>query len=336
MRTKILAASLTIIMGLGTAGCKTASKMAWWKTVGNGTADSAVMAHSAPALPSDTAKRVESLASTDLNITTEVDGGGGAAAPFVPNVPPTSANPIVASTSPAAYPGTAYPSTAYPSTGYPSTASASGAPVASPQAAVAAHDTSQSLGTVGMPYNPHAVPPAASRGAGTAVAASSPSRDRYAEPIAATAAGFNSAALAAQPAAPFASDGSRYRAATSSSEQEVVATSGEAAPAAGFSENPAANLTANHGTPAPSAPVGSRYENPAPTTGLIPPALVQGGPITPTPTTATAPYRPGGTGDYPQASLELASRPEAPDSNSGYNPQSYRPPAVSAPQPRYR
>ena len=55
MKKMTLAAGLLAVAGVGSVGCKTAPKLAWWKP--NATAESTAIAHTAPALPSDLAKQ---------------------------------------------------------------------------------------------------------------------------------------------------------------------------------------------------------------------------------------------------------------------------------------
>ena len=334
MRTKMIAVGLVALMGLGTVGCKTASKMAWWKTADNAAADTAVLAHTAPTLPSEVARQADALAATEVNITTDGVPGKNVAAPFVPGMPAIPrANPPVAGAHVAATSVPTYPNTGASSL-VPSLTGASPAQTAS----VPAASQGDTLGSVAMPYNPQAVPasPAASQ---SVAIAQNPSLDRYANnsssvPTAALSSSTTPSAGLTPPAIGYPSTGStsdRYGTTPAISQQPVG--SQPAGALEQVAEAPPATLT----TPTPPVNSGvDRYGSVATTQpGSIPPALANNMPITPTPEVATAPFRPGGTSDYP-GQVAVASRPSpATSSNTGNSgPVGYAP--TEQPSPRYR
>ena len=55
MKQSALAAGLAACIGLSAVGCKSTSKLAWWKKPGS--TESTALVHTAPPLPSDLAKR---------------------------------------------------------------------------------------------------------------------------------------------------------------------------------------------------------------------------------------------------------------------------------------
>lgn len=138
MRGQVLAASLAVFVVGSLVGCKTTPKMAWWKTSSVDAPEAEVLAHSAPALPSEIAKQVEGAAGT-----ANQQLAGGTAAPFVPGLRTPAITSVAAAPS-------AYPSTEAPKF------------VPTTPAAVPTAPTSPTLGSIAaMPYNPNAVPPAA-------------------------------------------------------------------------------------------------------------------------------------------------------------------------------
>jgi hypothetical protein len=328
MRIKIIAAALVALMGLGTAGCKTASKMAWWKTAENADADSTVLAHSAPALPSAVARQADAVASTEVNITTGGTPSGLAssnvAAPFVPGVPATQQVTPAASHSAVA--------DAVPV--YPSTGASSFVPAPAQIATVATPDQSINLGSVAMPYNPEAVP-AATVASTTPSVPLNPNFDRYT----ATATPSNASSYNSTPPANVASAATAYPVTSSGSGSSTSATPPQTVAATAVPHETLPGEQAAPWTPAGTAP--DRYGNFAAATAspsqayAAPQVFAQNSPVTPTTVT---PYRPGGTGDYPgQAALEVAARPAAPASGS-YEPTAS--PGVYTPAdqqtPRYR
>ncbi|MCH7751683.1 MAG: hypothetical protein IH898_05955 [Planctomycetes bacterium] len=332
MRGIILTASLAVLVGVSSVGCKSVPSLTWWRTASTTDANATAVAHTAPALPSDVAIQTEGLAA---NIATTA---GGIAAPYVP----TAASAV----SPAGYPNTGAPS-------YLSTVASSA--VATP----AMNDSN--LGTIDMPYNPNAVPPAATVAPATTVApaatvAAAPIANRYST----TATPSNAATNTLSNSDPQFSDaGSRYATPTASSTTPAYNTT----PVTSFAPPPAPTTVPpanNYGATMAGAtgPVGDRYAQPTTTTSA--PAAQASittdnfgtspktSPVQTTQTIATTePYRPGATSTYPGAtseplSIEMASRPEPPDSPTGSSvpnvatPNSTPAPLQSAPQvPRY-
>ncbi len=334
MRGIILTASLAVLVGVSSVGCKSVPSLTWWKTASNSNANATAVAHTAPALPSDVAIQTEGLAANIATTAGGAGGAGGIAAPYVP----TTASAV----SPAGYPNTGAPS-------YVSTVASSA--VATP----AMNDSN--LGTIDMPYNPNAVPQAATvapaaTAAPAATVATAPIANRYST----TATPSNAAANTLSNSAPQFSDaGSRYATPTTSSSTPAYNTTpvtSFAPPPAPTTAPPANNYIAT--TAGATSPVGDRYAQPT-TTTLAPaaPASTTTGNFgtsqeqTTQTIATTEPYRPGATSTYPGAaseptSLEMASRPESPDSATGSSvpnvatPGSTPVPQESAPQvPRY-
>jgi len=151
MRYKFFVATLlyfTVGATVGLVGCKSTSQMAWWKSANKSDAESTALAHSAaPELPSEVAKRAERLAANSTS--------GGEAASFVPNLAPA----------PVAITAATVPKPTTPATGYPTTGSgritapfASTAANTSPAAYPTTEAAASHLGSIGMPYDPSAVP----------------------------------------------------------------------------------------------------------------------------------------------------------------------------------
>lgn len=322
MRRKILAIGFVSAVVLGSVGCKSASKLAWWKTAENGSGESTVLAHSAPALPSEIARQTENFASTEINITP--GNGGGTAAPYVPTAPPTTPSTVVAA------------NTAPPA--YPSTGASSFSPSTTSQASAAIPSQSANLGSVAMPYDPNAVPaPPASNNVPTA--SIDTGANRYASTAPASSApAFNPTTSTPPPTTGYPSTGDRY----GTPSQTLAATPTPPAAAQQFAAAPPANTPSSPITPTPpSPPSASRYDNygaPSVTpTQTTPPVLAQSTPITPTP--SAAPYRPGGTSDYPsQGALEIATRPTNTSGTNATSAPAYNPDGQAIPSqaPRYR
>lgn len=74
MKRTAIVIGLMMLLAPTSIGCKSAPKMAWWKS--NKTAESTAMAHQAPELPSDAAKQADAAKSSQV--------AGGAAPPFTP------------------------------------------------------------------------------------------------------------------------------------------------------------------------------------------------------------------------------------------------------------
>ena len=352
MRTNIFAVGLIMVMGLGSLGCKTASQMAWWKTADNAAADSTALAHSAPALPSDVARQAESFVSTEVNITTEPQRGGGVVGPFVPGAAQTPASPAMASAAPSAY-----PSTGGSNAGNPTSVAAGSVPAAAPPLAAAISESAANLGSVAMPYNPNAVPAARA----PAIAPPAQGRttlDRYAASTSDPGVAPNfTPAPASAPLATTYPNNANPQQASASSAPAVNAVSGQAGPRRQLGDSISRNVAPNAVAAAlPPEIESGRYGNPADTTAPVASVLAQTGPLTPTTPPGPEPYRPGGTGDYPgHAAIEIASRQVAPtlidqsgtDESGAANysapgeaipaqPSRYSQPAPSSQPPRYR
>jgi hypothetical protein len=132
MRKTAIIAGLLILSASTSVGCKSAPKLAWWKS---SKTDETALAHAAPELPSDAAKKAEAGASTQV--------AGGSAAPFKP------AN-ATGSTSMASKSSGGYPSTDAP----PFTPNAVTQVAANTASVTSAPTTSGAAG----PYDPTATP----------------------------------------------------------------------------------------------------------------------------------------------------------------------------------
>lgn len=362
MRRTVLTASLAAMVGVSAIGCKSMPSLAWWKTAKKNDAGSTALAQSAPALPSDVALKTEGLAAAQT-----VPPAGGMAAPFAASAAPP-ASMTTSGVTPASYPNTGVPA-GYPTTSAPSFAG--NAPTSYPsttphQASIPADTNNANMGSIAMPYNPNAVPPAATTAATPAAAPSS--ADRYAtasRPAMNTASApsmgttstpsfSTSNNMAASSASPYGDAGSRYG----------VPAASAAAPAPSYAAEPIQSNTppAGASSPALTGSVGDRYAQASTTPMSTAPASAapaatttapaaqttqQASSQTVTQTAASQPYRPGGTSTYPGAAeeeqnIEVASRPEATSTDSsstvpnvatpGYTPA----PTQTSPQvPRY-
>ncbi len=199
LRNAIAAALATVFLTVALVGCKSAPKMAWWKS-GDG-AENTALANSAPSLPADVAKQAESLASSSPSINmlapaitmTAAPAASGKAAPYststplnvasTPSMPPTipfGANtPIASSAETASTPPAAYPTTGASS--YVETTAPVMAAIVPTQPRVGSQKYADSLGSTN-PYDPSAVPPAKTMA--SAASATSPTTpklnaDRY-------------------------------------------------------------------------------------------------------------------------------------------------------------
>ena len=284
MRGKVLAASLAVLFVGSSIGCKSGPSMAWWKSSSKTAEESEVLAHSAPELPSEIAKQVEEVAAA----TTPAESGGEAA-PFVPSV----STPAVANVA------TAAPAAPAP---YPSTEAPKFTPTTATAAATPADPSSANLGSVAMPYNPNAVPPAAA-----ATPAAAPATvDRYAN-VAVPSNNVAPAASYPNSVAPrYGEQVASAPASAQSAETQVAATT--------------TSTTSTEATaPAPTAvtaSLGDRYAQAAMPAAEVPVDNSLASPVTPTPTTVaeSSPYRPGGTSTYPavgdtQTAVQVATRP---------------------------
>ena len=318
MRGTILTASLAVLVGVGSVGCKSMPSFPWAKTANNSNADATAVTRTAPALPSDVAIKTEGLAANSTAPT------GGTAAPYV-----ATAAPAV---SPAGYPNTGAPS-------YSST-------IASTAPAVQAKNDSN-LGTIDMPYNPNTVPPAATVAAAPPTAAP-PTANRYAAPAPSS---YPTTSTLSNSAPQNTDAGSRYATQTASSTSPAASSASSYAPATTQATAPPTNNNFGATLASATGAVGDRYSQPS-STGSAPaaqPSTTAGNfPTSQEQAVATSePYRPGGTSTYPGAAsappnYEMASRPEAPASATGSSvpnvatPGDVPAPPQSAPQvPRY-
>ena len=324
MSTKIHFFLLIALLSFHSVGCKTTEKLAFWKSSENTQTESEVLARSAPALPSQIARQAEALAATGVNITPS-SAPGGVAAPY-------SAPPVAA-------PTTTLASTAPPSS-YPSTGVEGYAPVTTQQTPVASSPSSDKLGTIPMPYNPNSVPapPTTAPGPSPTVAPT----DRYAT---APTVGGGVAASHSQPttttAAPsFSASQDRYGSYPKTQASISPATTTSPAAIAPASTTPVQQASTSR---APGAPVYTNTNTPSTlqdrygsqSVASAAPGLAQSQPITPTP--SAAPYRPGGTSDYPgQNAMEVASRPSAGSSDSETSAQGTSGQTVYPQSPQYR
>ena len=391
MRNTIVATAVApfLMIGLmaGFLGCKSAPKMPWSRTAATADVESAAIAHAAPALPADVAKQAESLAAAApaINLTAPaIASTGGQAAPYSAAPAYTPAKMNLAATTPSLGSGSlgsgakAAPA-AYPSTGASpySTTPTPKTPALPAQIAAAiprnvppafrSTDKSANLGSVSMPYNPSAVPPA-KRVAVAASVTPKVSSDRYgtstvasnvtksansvANRIASTAPAFGRAAVPPVETAslPQVSGSSRYgrygigrnttAATITSAAQAAKEKLAAASQAPTYNAPKATSLVTS-----PANVRGDRYAAITPTA----PSVTQNTPMVTIPalpaqaiTTPTAPavavasvYRPGGTTSYQglaagQAVAEIASRPKAPSTTTPVNT------LVPSQGPRYR
>jgi hypothetical protein len=270
MRKTAIAMGLLVLSASTSVGCKSTSKLAWWKS---NKADETALAHAAPELPSDAAKKAEGA---------QVAGG---AAPFKP------AN-TTGSTAVAAKSGSGYPST--------------DAPAFTPSAVTqVAANTTPTAGAAG-PYDPAATP--APKSPTTSVATTG--TDRYglgstaatgASPAGATTApaygqapsGVASSAPSYSPTTDLAGVASRYGTPATSTTAPAVAATTPVAPA----YSPAAVTPVSMAATQPYRPGGTSSYNVSvaslPTSTASPtPATTSsasGAATTPTSTAPTAP-----------------------------------------------
>lgn len=286
MRVRILTASLAVVIGCGTLGCKSAPKMSWWSSKDTAKTETTAVAHAAPQLPSEIAKQSEAI---------------------------NTANPVQISTAPAFATtsntgGTApaFAATTAPAGAYPSTGAQSYVPTTTSQAAASAASTIASSNT--LPYNPNAVPAAKTPPNVQSIAAtpsagmnSSAPADRYGNSYAQSTASFT-ATTPTTNAAP-TTQGTLSAAADSypnfSSPTNTHVASPTSAGSNVLGDRYAMSSSPSVAAPAMSAPSESQQVQ---TASAI---------------ASTEPYRPGGTGTYPamaasNARYEVASRPSAP------------------------
>jgi len=376
MRNTIVATVLAVFLLTECVGCKLAPKMPWSKTAATASAESSVLAHSAPALPADIAKQAEALASTTPAVAlTAAPTSGGEAAPYS-LAPPYSPTPamanVAAAPSPALGSGAKTIAPAYPTTGDPpymaAPAASHVATTPSTLAAFQSTDKSADLDSVAMPYDPNNVPPAQAIASSATPTTPTVSGDRYAgSSLASAAPAYRSASIGtvAQVAVPQPGGGGRYgnvQTATSTPIQnspspysptmptasaETLASAGTSAPSA-TSAAPAYVAPATMGVVAP-ATMGDRYAaiNPAidnRVTSTIPtvPSILQAAPVNSVPVVIANAivYRPGGTTSYAglSAGLPAAEIASRPMSTDGQVPNASAPGSAPEPAqaPRYR
>jgi len=374
----------------GLVGCKTAPKLAWWKKDAPATA----MAHSAPALPADIVKQAESMAAAEpsIQISPQTSPSLQASTPSIdltePSIQMAPPSTSVAGTVPAASGGRTAPympanvaaNAAVPtagSPGYPTTGASpysSQPPAAMVAAATPRRDVSADLGSVDMPYNPNAVPPARTVAAAAAAAPSAASEpaDRYA---AATVTNPGSSyadraqAATAQASTPLestpaqvAQEMDRYANAAPAEAAMQAAAAGSAAidsarsSAADSASNSVASSNgsddryanydryAQNTMPAVAVPDNSDAlaAAEAAMASATKPSPPMSNPTTPNPTTSNpaatvasaTPYRPGGTGTYPGGGFSTATAEIA--SRRGAPGASAPAPTTNADSQRYR
>jgi len=334
MRNTIIATAVAVLLCAGSVGCKTPSKMAWWKTADKTGTESMALANSAPALPADLAKQAEGLATAAPSIQLSEDGK---AAPYTPTTVAAAAPAFTPTAAPGAYPSTS--AAPYSSTAASSIAASTPVPAAQ----------SANLGSVNLPYNPNAVPPAKTVVAATSPAVSpAPSVDRYASAVTTNAASAYGGANApsASSAVPQFGGADRYGSASAPiiasavpqiSTKTTSPATGPLAPAMNAASAYVASVpTTSQAIPPTTPPAttqyggGDRYATAD--SSLAASAAPQVQTATPAPTTpapavvaSAAPYRPGGTASYPTgAAFEVASRPST---------TTQQVPNVGAPQP---
>ncbi len=325
MRKVSLVVGFTTLLALSSVGCKTAPQLAWWKTADKSAVESTVVAHSAPALPSEVAMQAEGLAGSGTRqIASEAPPFGAGEAPaFQPSqVAATSTPPTHLAATTASNPS------AYPSTG----AAGFTTPMASKPAKMAmAPKHEPNLGSIAQPYNPSAVPPVAEKVASmTAPAVQDANRYGRSAPT-------NRQPVNVQPAS--SGSGTRNAMAGGSSTRNAVAHTPPRSNNNALSSNLATSNTAT--TPA-TPTVGDRYGRVSPAASTLPttnlsstggryasPVVTAQAGATPkaamdsvvTAATATVPYRPGGTSSYPttdsqQLPISMASKPASMPSKS--------------------
>jgi len=347
-RKTVLTAGLAAMVGVSAIGCKSMPSLAWWKTTKKNDVGATALAQSAPALPSDVAIKTEGLAAATAAPT------GGMAAPFAASAAPSmgtiTSGGSASGVTPASYPNTGIPA------GYPTTSASNVAgnvptnyPSTSPSSASAPPANYANMGSIAMPYNPNAVPPAATTA--SAPAAPAPSADRYATapspslstpstPSMSTSSNMSASTASSGDA------GSRYGAPTASTAAPAYNTS-TAVSAPSYTADPIQSTPpAGAGSTSPTSAVGDRYAQASTTPAATTPPPTSNQTVSQTAATSQ-PYRPGGTGTYPGATeaeenLELAARPETSTTGTtnsvpnvatpGYIPA----PTQTAPQvPRY-
>ena len=361
MRKTIVATAAAVLMSAGTLGCKSAPKLAFWKSAEKSDVESTALAHSAPALPADVAKQAESLATTSPSIEMSAPGmsasgmstsgmsmPAGQAPPYSPSLGVAStAAPSLGSGSkmtPSSYPTTSAP--AYPATTSNNTlASTTGVPQSSAPASNLPTDRSADLGSIDMPYNPNAVPPAKNIAATTPTTPST-GTDRYGmSSVASTppayGSGTSSAPVSSTASQAVGGAGTRYGGIPSMPQTPALPGSTKANLASTATPGTASTPSAYPSTSVGLA--GDRYASASSTTPPDVPSVPPAQPMTTTPTESlpavvSIPFRPGGTGTYQGSSadrsaVEIATRPASADQEV---PNVAAPGAEPTTAPRYR
>ncbi|NOY29310.1 MAG: hypothetical protein GXP28_03765 [Planctomycetes bacterium] len=344
MRKTILARSfsllsLALLVGISSVGCKSMPKNPWAKTAATSDPAAPALAHTAPTKPSALAKQMEGLAAAQI--------AGGEATPFVPSV--NIAGPASMASMPA-------PSSSYPTTTAPSfMQTVPDASVAATTPTPSANGVSTNLGSVKLPYDPSAVPPAILSPAEAAIAAAeAASKNRYASvptptgtPPQLSSSNIASVDVSSDVEPPkTASRYGDYAASVQTSVNQV------AAPAQSLAAGAASMPSSHYAQTVPTAtetPSSAASSYAPPVTAIS--EVTTPGTTTPTPmavASAATAYRPGGTTSYPATmglapGIEIATRPNSPASadtqvpNSGTPASGESTPYPVTPQtPRYR
>jgi len=316
---------LAMLIGISSVGCKSMPKSPWSKSAATSDPALETLARSAPTKPSDLAKQAE-LAASQV--------AGGEAAPFVPGVS-TIPSISLASTPTAAG--------SYPSTSTPSFIKA-GVP---PNVVASTPTPNANLGSVKLPYDPNAVPPAVLSEAEQALAkAKAAEKNRYASVPAPTSTLPQMSAPTAVESPSVASRYGGYLAAVQTSPNPTPGNT----PVDSTMEMPAQVAAAAESLA--TSTTGGRYAQAAAAVIETPPTVAPSyAPPTTSTSTAvasTAPYRPGGTSSYPTTmstppGIEIATRPASPASEDTQVPNFGAPPSsgpapypTTTPTPRYR
>jgi hypothetical protein len=281
MKHTALAAGLAALLGTSSLGCKTAPKLAFWKS--DKSAESTALASSAPQLPSDLAKNEPAASAAQV--------AGGTAAPFVPGQAARTASVAASSAAPPKYPSTEAPAFSAGATNQLARTSGIGS---GPQA------KSANLGSIAMPYNPSATP---TPKAATSSAALMAGADRYSSGLAGAS---TTATLPNYGQAP--SGAALADAAKTAATSDTNSVANSYAPVAQVGMTPVAPyIPPRYGTTpvttaAATAPTAT---TPAATVAATTPAMTPSAVLT----ASAQPYRPGGTSTYPGATPAVASTP---------------------------
>jgi len=334
--------SLALLLGVSSVGCKSMPKNPWAKTAATSDPVAPALAHTAPTKPSALAKQMEGLAAAQI--------AGGEATPFVPSV--NIAGPAAMASTPA--PSSSYPTTTAPSFMQTVPAASVAATTPTPNA---------NLGSVKLPYDPSAVPPATLSPAEAAIAAAeAAAKNRYASvptptgtPPQLSSSNIASVNVSSDVEPP--KTASRYGGYAASVQTSVAEMPNQVAAAAQSLAEDAALAAGAAGMPSSryAQAVAAATETPsAAASSYAPPVTAISEVTTPETTTpmavasAAVAYRPGGTTSYPATmgpapGIEIATRPDLPRSadtqvpNSGTPASGESAPYPVTPQtPRYR